>query len=103
MTTSIHAAPMRIAMPEVLVPEAGYTVKLTYFKPSGKYYSSGTYQSHQPHTFQIYEEVRRMVDQKELPGLLKGVSGYTVLVEIPEHPYDVPALVHPEHGARRDH
>ena len=72
-------------------------VKLTYFKPSGKYYSEGEFEVKETfHMYQIIEMVQGMVDQKKLPGLSKGAFRYIVLVEAPDHPEGYPALVNTE-------
>lgn len=55
-------------------------VHLTYFKPSGKYYSEGTYKSEATHLAQACEEVRSMMQQQTLPDLIKGHSPFNVLV-----------------------
>lgn len=62
-------------------------IHLTYFKPSGKYYSEGEYNSDQLYEWEIYDEVRKM---QKYPGLMGGWEGY-ILVS-PEN--GVPAIVH---------
>jgi hypothetical protein len=69
-----------------------YNVKLTYFKDSGKYYSGGTYPSEQKDLWEIFTEVRRMVETGELPGLCKGAK-FTTLIDVPDHPHNYPHLV----------
>lgn len=58
------------------------TVKLTYFKKSGKYYSEGEYESEVPeyHDWQIYEEVRKFQTDGKLPGLVDGCVEFDILV-----------------------
>lgn len=67
-------------------------VKLTYFKESGKYYSSAEYGSELELDYEIYEEVRKMVlgYRGGLPGLSTTTWKYYILVE-PEN--GVPALL----------
>lgn len=49
------------------------TIKLTYFKDSGKYYAEGVYESKQMRIDQVFDEVRlRQVH----PGLNGPWSGY---------------------------
>jgi hypothetical protein len=72
-----------------------YRVKLTYFKPSGKFYSEGEYDSNKKEIFEIAEEVRGLMG-KELPGLVNGGGkDFSVLVSVPTHPHDHPILLHP--------
>lgn len=47
-------------------------VTLTYFKPSGKYYCDGEYESILEFDFEIYEEVRVLKYHRNLPGLQSG-------------------------------
>ena len=72
-----------------------WKVKLTYFKPSGKYYSEGEYESKKLNPFEIYEEVKGMDDVGVRPGLITGISGgyYNILIELPDHPLGVPHLI----------
>lgn len=68
-------------------------VNLTYFKPSGKYYTSGSYFSEQSMAYNIYVEVeewRRYFHKEDLPGLnVDSWEGY-ILVS-PEN--NVPCLL----------
>lgn len=57
-------------------------IHLTYFKPSGKYYSEGDYTSEHLHEWMIYDEVLKM---EKYPGLVGGWEGFI--------------LVQPEDGA----
>lgn len=70
-----------------------YKVKLTYFKPAGKYYSQGEYQSKYSDLDDIWDEVRYMQGTRHLPGLTEGCSEFTVLIEVPGHPHDHPRLI----------
>lgn len=71
-------------------------VKLIYFKAwnglGGKYYSSGEYVSEKEHYFEAVEEVRKLRDERQLPGLIGGHSpDYHVLVTT--EPDSVPHLL----------
>lgn len=68
-------------------------VKLTYFKPSGKYYSEGHYMTDKKRLFEIWDEVVDMQQTKNLPGLMHGHSEFHVSVDVPEHPHRHPHLV----------
>lgn len=68
-------------------------VKLTYFKPSGKYYSNGEYETTKEHMFDIFDEVNDLLTNKKLPGLVEGHSLFNVLIDVPRHPNNHPHLV----------
>lgn len=68
-------------------------VKLTYFKPSGKYYSNGCYTTHKVELYDIWNEVENMQVRKELPGLSPGHSDFIISVDVPEHPHRHPHLI----------
>lgn len=70
-----------------------YTVKLTYFKRGGKYYSEGEYETQIEHLFEIFDEVRELLWSKQLPGLMVGHSDFITLIEVPDHPNDHPRLI----------
>ena len=58
-------------------------VKLTYFKRSGKLYTSGAYNTKLVYAFEIYQEVAKMRQMGELPGLQPSPHqiNFVVLVE----------------------
>jgi len=70
-----------------------FRVELIYFKDTGKYYSEGEYTTHQDALFQIFKEVRVLLRIGKLPGLIDGCSDFHVLVGVPDHPHDHPALI----------
>jgi len=70
-----------------------YNVKLIYFKESGKYYSSGSYETNCEHMFEIFAEVKDKVHNGELPGLMKGSKHYHVLIADSNHPQFYPGLI----------
>jgi len=57
-------------------------VELEYYKPSGKYYSGGSYESSvlPYHDWEIYAEVREMKKEKKLPGLVEGCDEFHILI-----------------------
>lgn len=67
-------------------------VDLTYFKQSGKYYADGSYETEKVNILDIWKEVREMIANKKLPGLMEGHSEFIVSVDIPEHPVNHPHL-----------
>ena len=67
-----------------------YHVELTYFRKTGKYYSSGTYESNKQHIFQIWDEVEAMAKHPDLT--CRWTDGF-ILVNVPDHPDDHPRLV----------
>lgn len=68
-------------------------VEITYFKPSGKFYSKGSYISSKEHMFEIYDEVEELFRLGKRPGLVDGHSGFSAYVECPEHELNVPCLI----------
>ena len=70
-------------------------VELTYFKWSGKFYTTGEYETKIVSLFDIWSEVQRMWDKGELPGLTHGTGASITLVEVPEHPHNHPYLLFP--------
>jgi len=58
-------------------------VNLTYFKASGKYYSSGSYNSDKEHMIDIVQEVKLMHDIRQLPDLCINHSDYNIHI-LPE-------------------
>lgn len=81
-------------------------VKLCYFKPSGKYYSEGEYETaitavdlvhpdgaHAPPIHLIFSEVHELKTKQMLPGLIEGHSDFAVLIDVPDHPHRHPHLI----------
>jgi hypothetical protein len=76
-----------------------FTVELTYFKSTGKYYTEGSYQTAKVEAHAIYEEIRQLFKAGKRPGLIDctpGTHDFYTVVRILRHPYDVPALFTPE-------
>jgi hypothetical protein len=74
-------------------------VELQYFRPDGRYYSSGSFRvAIGTPLWAIFVQVRTMKKLQRLPGLVDGASSYHVLVNAPghpdEHPHIVPADYH---------
>lgn len=71
-------------------------VTLRYFKPSGKYYAEGTLETSINIVYQIFDEVRRMQCEGQLPGLLPGSGmGYSIYVDCSEMQNGYPAMIPP--------
>lgn len=68
-------------------------VVLQYFRPSGKWYSEGEYQTEKKGLFEIWEEVREMQDKGNLPGLVPGAREFHISIDVPEHPHRHPHLI----------
>lgn len=68
-------------------------VKLSYFKPSGKWYSDGEYMAEHKPLFQIWEDVKRMRDEGHLPDLVKGHKDFIVSIDVPDHEHNHPHLI----------
>jgi hypothetical protein len=65
-------------------------VKLTYFKNSGKYYTSGEYETKQKELFDIWDEVEEMIKH---PGLIGKWNEGPILINVPDHSHNHPRLV----------
>lgn len=73
-------------------------VKLTYFKPSGKYYSEGEYETSFKTFHQIIAEVETMLRQGKNPGLVDTAvirDRFNTLIEIQNDELGVPAFLSP--------
>ena len=71
-----------------------WTIKLTYFKPSGKYYTHGEYRTTKAHMFEIADEVHCLIERGALPGLAAGHQEYYhVHIDAGDHPNAYPVLV----------
>ncbi len=93
-----------------------FRVNLTYFKDTGKYYSTGALEVPQSLAhplgglaagtvtplFEIWAVVRHLQYVGALPGLTEGHSPFTVLVEVPEHPHSHPHMVIPAQFVPRE-
>ena len=65
------------------------TVKLWYFKSTGKFYSAGEYETEEA-DYKVPEEVREMLKIGALPNLRDGARFHVVCIP-PE--YEVPSLI----------
>jgi hypothetical protein len=70
-----------------------YRVNLTYFKPNGKYYGDGLYNSQKESLWEIFIEVEKMWGERRLPGLMGGHSTFITLIDVPDHPHKHPHLI----------
>jgi hypothetical protein len=73
-------------------------VELTYFEETGKYYSDGEYITNCLDWNNIQNEIGRMIGEGDRPGLVHcapGTNEFYVLVNIPDHKYNVPKLIIP--------
>lgn len=70
------------------------TVKLTYFKRSGKYYSESEYHTMSRYNFAIAEEIKKM---EALPGLYSSFDQGNFIVHYvsDDEKYSVPGLLVP--------
>jgi hypothetical protein len=58
------------------------TVKLTYFKESGKYYATGEFTSEGNFLFEIIKEVEKFHSAGKLPGLVEGAGlDFKILIQ----------------------
>jgi len=68
-----------------------YTIKVTYFKPSGKFYAEGEYETFLDHMFEVFEEFEEMLKKGVRPGLVNGHSNFTAVLDCDNHPFGYPA------------
>lgn len=71
------------------------TIKLTYFKPSGKWYTDGVFTSKLEYMYEIFDHVRDLRNTSKLPGLGSGSWDGYILVTSDDHPCAYPGLVLP--------
>ncbi len=69
-------------------------VQLTYFKSNGTFYSSGRYNTYKMEMFQIFDEVRQLLNSGKLPDLVDNAK-FITLVNVPAHENNYPALIIP--------
>lgn len=75
------------------------TVKLTYFKRRGKFYDEGTFEvdSTTP-LWEIWDMVKKMHKDGELPGLVSGARFPFICVNVPGHYAEHPWLFVDQEG-----
>lgn len=69
-----------------------YTVQLTFFKGTGKYYSHGEYETELESLSDIWKEVDERIRNNDTPGV-GHPSTFIVLVNVPGHPHEHPRLL----------
>lgn len=79
-------------------------VIINYFKPNGKYYSTGEYLTkveNNGNTYAVFDEVEELQHTGKLPGLIEG-SGkdYYIHVNCDNLPNGFPCIIHPIHKDR---
>ena len=77
-------------------------VKLTYFKPNGKYYSSGNYMTTKKDLYDIWEEVEHLQEQGRLPDFGGSARHFIISVDIPGHQHEHPHLIIPQKGEENE-
>lgn len=73
-------------------------VNLDYFRPTGKWYASGHYDTTLEDLGDIWDEVRALAANRMLPGLCANHSDYVVSINVPDHPHNHPRLIMPDRG-----
>jgi hypothetical protein len=81
-----------ICKSRMFLDQRPWLVKLTYFGARGKYYCDGYYTSLGFHLYEIFQEVEELLQVRTLPGLVEGAH-FHVLIDVPGHPYNHPALI----------
>ncbi len=78
-------------------------VLLTYFRPSGKFYSEGEYEAWDGKPlYEIWADVKSLMIAKCLPGLMAGHDDYIVSIDVPAHPTRHPHLIIPDMSDNSD-
>lgn len=72
-------------------------VNLVYYRPTGKYEHSASYETEQTVLFKIWDEVAQMASEGRLPGMIEGHGKdyYIISVDVPGHEHEHPHLVMP--------
>jgi hypothetical protein len=78
------------------VLQVPYPIKLTYFKRNGKYYTEGAYWTAQESMLEVFADIRALMREGRLPGLVDGCKEFIVHVDASCHPIGYPALLIPE-------
>lgn len=70
-------------------------VELQYFKPRGKWYADGGYNTQLEELHDIWHEVSELRETGMLPGLARSTRGhdYHVLINVPGHKHEHPTLL----------
>lgn len=69
-----------------------FKCELIYFKPSGKYYTSGEYMTEHTLLYDVVSEIKEMKRNGHLPGLVTGATEFIVLIPTQE-PWGVPHII----------
>ena len=77
-------------------------VNLNYFKPSGKWYGEGSYDTEPKDLWEIWLEVKDKNEYGGLPGLVPEhtTEYFMILVDVPEHKHNHPHIVMPPRNPR---
>ena len=70
-----------------------FTVNLTYFKLSGKFYCSGSYETEYVNIIDIHDECINKLKTGNWPGLFDGKHDFNTLIEIENHPMNFPRMI----------
>lgn len=72
--------------------EKQWEIRLTYFKPGGKFYASGTYMTERESFYEVIEEISQKLINGNRPGLCDGYGGFHVVVDASKHPHGYPVM-----------
>jgi hypothetical protein len=77
-------------------------ITLIYFKPSGEYYSEGSYETSQTTFYDVCEEVREMVRTRQCPDLVDGHTQFITSIVVADGliPHSHPCLIMPHEDKR---
>ena len=87
-----------IRLQQLIAFAYGTKIELTYYKQTGKYYSSGDFVSMRDTFHEMIEDVRFMQRAGRLPGLADGCREFVVVIQAGE-PWGVSHLLQPHGGS----
>ena len=70
-----------------------YKINLIYFKSSGKYYETSSFQTNKAYMFEVFDQVKELKAAAKLPGLISGDWDGPILVNSDDHPNAYPGLI----------
>lgn len=73
-----------------------YTIKVDWFKPSGKYYAQGEYVTSHEHMLDVFNEFREMLNSGVRPGLVNSEHNeFFAILDCSHHPQGYPKMFYP--------
>jgi hypothetical protein len=70
-----------------------YKIKVITFKETGKYNTEAEIETDREFMFEVSQDVKEMIKQKKVPGLIEGATPPYVLIDGIDHPKGYPCLL----------